>query len=148
LTRARCHIENVNGYVDSNCAGDLDKRRSLSGYVFILCNFVVSWKAILQFVVALSTTELEYISLTEGVKEAIWLRELVSNLGLIQDVTVIFCDSQTAIHLTKNQMYHDRTKNIDVRRPFVRDIVADNIVTVKKIDITHNPADMLTKAFI
>jgi len=48
------------------------------------------------------------------VKEAIWLRGLGSDLGLIQDVTVVFCDSQSAIHLTKNQMYHEQTKHLDV----------------------------------
>ena len=81
-------------------------------------------------------------------KEAIWLRGLDSDLGLIQDVTAVFCDSQSAIHLTNNQMHHERTKHIDVRRHFVRDIVADNIVTVKKIDTTHNPADMLKNQFL
>jgi len=111
-----------------------------------LCNFATSWKGSLQSVVALSTIETEYISLTEGVKEAIWLRGLVSDLGLIQDVTIVFCDSQSAIHFTKNQMYHERTKHIDVRRHFVRDIVADGKVVVKKISIAHNPADMLTKS--
>jgi len=80
------------------------------------------------------------------VKEAIWLRGLVRDLGLIQDVTIVFCDNQSAIHLTKNQMYHERTKFIDVRRHFVWDIVADGKVVVKKIGTTHNPADMLTKS--
>ena len=65
---------NVIGYVDSDYVGDLDKQRSLSSNIFILCNSAISWKVSLQSMVALSTAEAEYVSLTEGVKEAIWLR--------------------------------------------------------------------------
>ena len=79
-------------------------------------------------------------------KEAIWLRGLVRDLGLIQDVTIVFYDSQSAIRLTKNQMYHEWTKHINVRRHFARDIVADTNVIVKKIGTTHNPTDMITKS--
>jgi hypothetical protein len=114
----------VIGYVDSDYAGDLDKRRSLTGFVFTLSGCAISWKATLQSIVLLSTTEAEYMAATEAVKEAIWLRGLVSDLGLKQDETVVFCDSQSSIHLTKNQMYHERTKHIDVR---------------------YHPANMLTK---
>jgi hypothetical protein len=63
----------VEGFVDSNFARDLDKRRSISDYVFSLCGSVVSWRASLQSVTALSTTEVEYVSATEWIKEAIWM---------------------------------------------------------------------------
>ncbi|KAH9678731.1 hypothetical protein KPL71_025836 [Citrus sinensis] len=63
----------VLGYVDYDFAGDLDKRRLVTGLVFTLCGGVVSWKSTLQLVVAFSTTEAEYIALTEAVKEALWL---------------------------------------------------------------------------
>jgi hypothetical protein len=105
-------------YVDSDYAGDLDKR-SLTGFVFTLSRCAISWKATLQSTVALSTTEVEYMATTEAVKEAIWLRGSVSDLGLQQDETVVFCDSQSVIHLTKNQMYHEKTKHIDVGYHFL-----------------------------
>ena len=70
----------VVSYVDSDFAGSLDTRRSLTGYVFKLLGNTVSWKANLQPVVALSTTEAEYIALTEAIKEALWLKGLVSEL--------------------------------------------------------------------
>lgn len=136
---------NIIGYVDSDYAGDLDKRRSLTGYVFTLSGCAISWKATLQSTVALSTTEAEYMAAAEAVKEAIWLRGLVSDLGLLQDTSVVYCDSQSAIHLTKNQMYHERTKHIDVRYHFIRDIILQGDIAVKKIATADNPADMMTK---
>ncbi|KAK7244251.1 hypothetical protein RIF29_39070 [Crotalaria pallida] len=99
----------------------------------------------LHFNPALFTTEAEYISATEGVKEDIWLRGLVNELGLTQDVLIVFCDSQSAIHLTKNSRYHDKTKHIDVKRHFIIDIVTVGEVVVEKIHTSENPADMLTK---
>ncbi|KAL5565857.1 hypothetical protein UlMin_029021 [Ulmus minor] len=134
------------GYVDADFAGDLDKRRSLTGYVFTLFGCTVSWKAQLQPVVALSTTEAEYIAATEGVKEAMWLKGLVGELGCVHDKVEVFCDNQSSIHLTKNQMFHERTKHIDIKLHFIRDVVSRGIVTVEKIHTDENPADMLTKA--
>ena len=71
----------VAGFVDSDYAADKNRRRSITGFVFTMCGGAINWKSSLQLVVALSTTEAEYIALTETVKEAIWLRGLVSKLG-------------------------------------------------------------------
>ncbi|XP_070021838.1 secreted RxLR effector protein 161-like [Nicotiana sylvestris] len=79
--------ESVVSYVDSDYAGDLDKRRSLTCYVFILSGSVISWKATLHSVVTLSTREIEYMALTEAVKEAFWIQGLVIDLGLSQKKT-------------------------------------------------------------
>ncbi|XP_073152743.1 secreted RxLR effector protein 161-like [Henckelia pumila] len=123
----------VIGYCDSDYAADLDKRRSLTGYIFTVGGNVVSWKSSLQHVVALSTTEAEYISLTEAVKEALWIKGFVTEMGQEQHSTTIFSDSQSAIHLSKNTMFHERTKHIDVRLHFVRDIISRKLIQVKKI---------------
>uniref|UniRef100_A0A3Q7I521 Reverse transcriptase Ty1/copia-type domain-containing protein n=1 Tax=Solanum lycopersicum TaxID=4081 RepID=A0A3Q7I521_SOLLC len=72
------------GYCDSDYAGDLDKRRSTSGYVFTIANAPVSWKSTLQSTVALSTTEAEYMAITEASKEEIWLQ------GLLRELVEIF----------------------------------------------------------
>ena len=85
--------ESLVGYVDSDYAGDLDKRRSLTGFVFCLGNCAVSWKSTLQATVALSTSEAEYMAMTEAVKEANWLRGLVGELSLDSEHKVVFCDS-------------------------------------------------------
>ena len=103
---------NVVGFADSDYGGDLDRRRSLSSYIFTLCSGAVRWKAQLQPVAALSPTEAEYVAATEGIKESTWLRGLVIDLGIPQGVTVVFSDSQSAIFLTKNDPYHSKTKHI------------------------------------
>ena len=136
----------VVGYVDSDYAGDLDKRRSLKGYIFTVFGCTISWKATLQSTVALSTTEAEYMALTEAVKESIWVHGLLDSFGLNQQVPVVHCDSQSAIHLARNPVYHERTKHIDIRLHFVRENVSNGIVAVQKIATAENPADMMTKA--
>ncbi|KAH9655560.1 Integrase catalytic domain-containing protein [Citrus sinensis] len=135
----------VAGFVDSNYAADKDRRRSITGFVFTMCGGAISWKSSLQSVVALSTTEAEYIALTKAVKEAIWLRGLVSELGFKQEVVVVGCDSLSAIQLSKNPKYHERTKHIDVRMHFIRDEISKGVVNVVKVPSEVNPANMLTK---
>lgn len=94
--------DGVIGYVDSDFARDLDKRRSLTGYVFTVGGCAISWKATLQTTIALSTTETEYMAITEACKEAIWLKGLFSDLNGDSWTTTLFCDSQSAIFLTKD----------------------------------------------
>ncbi|KAG8498939.1 hypothetical protein CXB51_005359 [Gossypium anomalum] len=138
--------DGVIGYVDADFAGDLDRRRSLTGYVFTIGGCAISWKATLQTTVALSTTEAEYMAITEACKEAIWLKGLFSELNEDLQISIVFCDSQSAIFLTKDQMFHERTKHIDVRYHFVRDIIARGDIVVSKISTHENPADMMTKS--
>jgi len=93
----------------------------------------------------LSSTEAEYMALTDGAKEAIWLKGHVSELGFVQKTVNIHCDSQSAIALAKNAVYHERTKHIDVKYHFIRDLVNNGEVQVLKIDTEDNPADIFTK---
>ena len=103
------------GYCDLDYAGDLDKRRSTTSYVLTLARAPVSWKFTLLSAIALSTTEAKYMAISEVVKEAIWLQGLLGELGFEQKYEKVHCDSQSAIQLAKNQVYHVRTKHIDVR---------------------------------
>jgi hypothetical protein len=106
----------------------------------------VSWKARLQATVALSTTEAEYMVVSEAGKEAIWLRGLYSELCGISFCVTVHCDSQSAICLTKDQMFHERTKHIDIRYHFIRDVIArGGVIKVRKIHTRDNLADMMTK---
>ncbi|KAL8148384.1 hypothetical protein AgCh_005672 [Apium graveolens] len=136
----------VVGFVDSDYIGDLDKRRSLTCYLFRFSSSAISWRLTLQSTVALSTREAEYMVASEAVKEAIWLRNLMTELGIQQESKfVVFCDNQSALHLIKNQAYHGRTKHIDVKYHFIREVVSERNILVKKVSTHDNPADMLTK---
>ncbi|KAL1190989.1 Retrovirus-related Pol polyprotein from transposon TNT 1-94 [Cardamine amara subsp. amara] len=135
----------LGGYCDSDYAADMDKRRSISGVVFTLGGSAISWRSRLQKVVALSTTEAEYMSLNEAVKEAIWLKGLLKDFGYEQKSVEIFCDSQSAISLSKNNVHHERTKHVDVKYHKIREVIADGIVEVLKISMLSNPADIFTK---
>ena len=84
----------------------------------------MSWKATLQPVVAMSTTEAEYMAIAEACKESVWLKDLFAELCGVDYCIDLFCDSQSAICLTKNQMFHERTKHIDVKYHYVRDVIS------------------------
>ncbi|KAL5574233.1 hypothetical protein UlMin_023830 [Ulmus minor] len=83
----------LKGYVDSDFAGNKDKRRSTTSYIFTLCDCCVSWKSQLQSIVSLSTTEAEYIATTEAMKEAIWLKGLLKKLKLLKGEVTVNSDS-------------------------------------------------------
>ena len=98
-----------------------------------------------QAVIALSTTEVEYMAATHASKEVVWLQRLCSELGFKQQAVRIDCDSQSAIFLAKNPAYHSRTKHIDVQYHFVRDMVESMKVLLEKVDTLENVANSLTK---
>ena len=135
----------VKGYTDSDYAGDLDKRRSTSGYVFTLAGGAVSWRSRLQDCVTQSTTEAEYVGTSEASKESIWLGRLVTDLGIKQELPVLHCDSQSAIQLAKNPVFHAKTKHVDVKYHFIRELIEDKQLQLVKVHITEIPADLLTK---
>eukprot|EP00253_Pinus_taeda_P011767 PITA_11767 len=141
-------LGDIRGFVDADWAGDLDQRRSTSGYVFNLFGGVVSWMSKKQSVVEISTTEAEYMAATHASKEAVWLQRLFSTMGLVQGAIRIDCDSQSAIFLAKNLAYHSKTKHIDVQYHFVRVLIEDKKVLLVKVDTLKNTADALTKSMI
>ncbi|KAM1402838.1 hypothetical protein ACFX2I_011521 [Malus domestica] len=89
--------------------------------------------------------EAEYMAVAETIKEAIWIHGLIRDLGVDQKQVEVHCDSQSAIYLAKYQVHHARTKHIDVRYHFVREIVGEGEIILQKIPTKDNPADMLTK---
>ncbi|KAL9254347.1 Retrovirus-related Pol polyprotein from transposon TNT 1-94-like protein [Drosera capensis] len=133
----------LEGYTDADMAGDLDHRKSTSGYVFTFAGGAVSWQSKLQKCVALSTTEAEYIAATEAGKELLWLTRFLLELGMQQEEMVVFCDSQSAIDLSKNDVYHSRTKHIDVRFHWLRDAIEKQKMKLKKIHKDKNPSDIV-----
>jgi hypothetical protein len=138
--------EEITGFVDSDFAANLDTRRSLTGFVITALGGCISWKSNPQKVVALSSILVEYIAATEAIMEAIWLKGLTEELGFKSEDITVYCDNQSAIHLMKNPMFHERSKNIDIKHHFIRDIVSSKQVQVKKISTHDNPADIFTKS--
>lgn len=89
--------------------------------------------------------ETEYITMTEAVKETIWLRGLFSELSSSQEVAVFHRDLPSAIHLSKDQMIHEKIKYTDMKYHFIQDIIARGDIIARKIGVKGNPAKILTK---
>jgi hypothetical protein len=140
--------ELVCGYVDSDFAGDLDKRRSTSGYVFTLAGGAISWMSNLHNIVALSTTEAEYVATSHACKEAVWLKGLFGEFGRTPDKVNLPCDSQSAIHLAKNPSYHSKIKHIPIKYHFVRKVIDERGVSLEKVHTKENCANMFTKPIL
>jgi len=111
-------VLDIHGFVDADWVGDLDQKISTSGYLFNLFGSAVSWMSKKQSIVALSSTEAEYMAATHARKEVVWLQRLYSSMGLVQEAIRIDCDSQSAILLAKNPTYHSKTKHIDIQYHF------------------------------
>ena len=133
-------------YTDSDYAGDLEDRKSTSGYVFLLSSGAISWSSKKQLVVSLSTTEAEFIATVSCACQAVWLKRVLGKLDQNQNkLTVIRCDSSSAIKLSKNSVMHGRSKHIDVRFHFLRELTKDGTVQLVYCNTQEQVADVMTK---
>jgi hypothetical protein len=135
------------GFSDSDWAGCADDRKSTSGFMFSLGSGAVSWISKKQPSVVLSSSEAEYVAINSAACQAVWLRRILGGLSQPQDQpTVIHCDNQSTIAMSKNPVQHGRTKHIDIRVHFIGDLVADQQVELKYVNTEEQVADILTKA--
>jgi hypothetical protein len=132
-------------YTDSDYAADPVKRRSTTGYLFKLANGIISWRSRAQKTIALSATEAEYMALSDCSRQAIWIQSIFSELGLQVKPTSICTDNQGGIFIANNPVQESRTKHIDVRYHYVRDLIEQKRVEVVWVPTDDNPADMFTK---
>src|SRR5579871_5782029 len=117
----------LEGYSDTDWGGNLDNRRSTTGYLFTYRSRATSWKGKQQTTVALFTTEAEYMAAIQATKEAIWLQGLLTELGRNEDKLVLIqIDNQSCIALAKNPEHYARTKHIDIQHHFIREKVENN----------------------
>ncbi|XP_077277091.1 uncharacterized protein LOC143905509 isoform X1 [Temnothorax americanus] len=136
----------LTGYVDadwSNCAMD---RRSYTGTAFILAGGAIFWESRKQRTVALSSTEAEYMGLTDAAKEAVYLINFLKELGLEKLTNVnLYNDNQGARELAHNPVYHGRSKHIDIRHHFIREVLNEHPVKLEYLPTEEMVADVLTK---
>jgi hypothetical protein len=134
-------------YCDSDWAQDLDTRRSVTGYAFLLCGAVISWQSKRQHTVTLSSVEAEYQAAVQAAKEAIWWRRFLTALGHdMSDPTILRSDSQGSIQLIKNGASgHDRTKHVETWHHFLTELAERNIIKMHHVGTADMAADILTK---
>jgi hypothetical protein len=136
----------LHGFIDLDCAGSAEDRKSTSGMCFSFGSAVISWGSRKQKSVTLSTTEVEYMATCEACTEAIWLRKLISNLfDQIPKSTIIYCDNQSCIRLSEHPVFHEMSKQIDIKYYFIRDKVEEGEVKLEYIPIDEKIIDILTK---
>lgn len=135
----------VVGYCDADYAGDLDTRRSTTGYVWLVHGGAVSWRSVLQQTVALSTSEAEYMAAAAAAREALWMRKLWADMCAVDRAQTILCDSQAALALVRNPVVSQRSKHIDVMHHFVRERADRGEVVLEYCHTEKMVADALTK---
>ena len=131
------------GYSDADWGGDLDDRKSTSGYIFQIAGGPVSWRSRKQSCVALSTSEAEYIALTSASQEG---RQLISDIlkKPMKPVT-IYEDNQSTICLARNPQFHGCSKHISIKFHFIRDNVKEGVIQMQYCKTENMTADILTK---
>ncbi len=138
----------LKGFVDSDYESCLNTARSTTGWIFTLAESSIFWASKRQQTVSLFSTEAEYMAATEAAKEAIWIKSFVNDLGIANyqlGSIQLYVDNASAIKLSKNPEFHQRTKHIAIRHYFVRECVEDGYIQIIWIKGTENLADAFTK---
>ena len=120
-------------YSDVDWAGNADDRNSTSGGCFYVCNNLVSWMSKKQNSISLSTEEAEYIAISSCCTKLLWMQKLLHDYGICQEHLTIYCDNTSAINISKNPVQHSRTKHIEIRHHFIRELVKDGTLTLEFI---------------
>lgn len=135
----------LESYSDADYASEAVTRKSVSGVVVKYSGGAIFWMSKRQQCVSLSTTEAEYIAASEAAKELVWLKRLFEEIAPLAEIPILLVDNASAVQLTKNPEYHQRTKHIDVRYHFVREKVLARELEVQHVPGEKNLADILTK---
>ena len=120
-------------YTDSNLGGNLDNSKSTSVFLITFEGGAISWQSRLQKCITLSTTEAEYIVITEGAKEFLWMKEFIKDLDFEQSKFVLFCDNQSVIYLIKHSTFHSKSKHISRKYHWIRMALEEKLFEVEKI---------------
>jgi hypothetical protein len=136
----------LGAYSDADWAGDLDGRRSRTGFVIMINDWPIAWSAKLQVSVALSSTEAEYVALSATAKEVIACRHLLTELGFEQEnPTIVFEDNDSCIAIAEGQKKHPGVKHIDIRHHFIKDRIKQGDIVLERKPTKDMVADIFTK---
>ncbi|XP_019262539.1 PREDICTED: uncharacterized protein LOC109240364 [Nicotiana attenuata] len=134
-------------FSDSDWATCAHSRRSVTGFFITLGGCPISWKSKKQPTISLSSVEAEYRALRKVAAEVSWLVRLLGDLGLSITAPVpVFCDSQAALHVAKNPVFHERMKHIEVDCHYVRDCLSSGLISLQFVRSSAQLADIMTKA--
>ena len=137
----------ISSYSDADYAGDISTAKSTSGYIFNIAGGPFTWRSKLQSIIAQSTTEAEYIALNLATKEAIYIIALLKELGYYRQTKFpIYVDNKSAIDLSENPIFHERTKHINVKYHYIRNLINKGTIDVIFISTEDQKADGFTKA--
>jgi hypothetical protein len=135
------------GYSDADMGGDIDDRKSTSGIVFFLSGNLVTWQTAKQRVVALSSCEAEYIAAAAAACQGVWLARLLTHMIETESgAPKLLVDNQSAIALSKNLVFHERSKHINVCYHYIRECVDEGRIIIVYTATEEQLADILTKA--
>jgi hypothetical protein len=138
----------VAGFSDADWASQ-HHRHSISGFTYFVGLGTVSWSAKKQPIITLSSTEAEYVALTHAAKDIIWIHKILNEFSFLHSLslpTILYCDNQGAIRLSKDATFHGRTKHIDVHFHFIRQTVSSNNIELIYIPTESMTADIFTKS--
>jgi hypothetical protein len=134
------------GYSDSDHAGDTDTSKSMSGILFFLGKCLIRWQSVKQQLMAMSSCEAEYIAASTASTQALWLDRLLSDLrGRDTGAVELRVDSQSALALAKNLVFHEWSKHIRVRYHFIRDCLVEGSIKARYMNTKDQLVDLLTK---
>ncbi|KAJ9559520.1 hypothetical protein OSB04_004680 [Centaurea solstitialis] len=142
----KTECDQLMAFFDSDYAGDYDNRRSTSGYVCFFNGAAIAWSSKRQPIVTLSTTEAEFVAATACACQVVWLRRILEHIGLPQEErTIVNCDNMSTIKLSRNPVMHNRSKHIDVKHYFLRDLVSAGVIELEYCNTQAQVADIMTK---
>ena len=135
----------LDGYSDVDWAENADDRKSTSRGCFYVGNNLVSWISKKQNSISLSTAKAEYIITGSCCTQLLWMQKLLHDCGICQEHLTIYCDNTCAINISKNPIQHSRTKHIEIRHHFIRELVEDGTLTLEFIHTNDQKANLFTK---
>uniref|UniRef100_A0A7N2N2Q8 Flavin-containing monooxygenase n=1 Tax=Quercus lobata TaxID=97700 RepID=A0A7N2N2Q8_QUELO len=139
----------LRAFFDTDWAGDPTDRRSTTGYCFLLGSSLISWRSKKQTFVAHYSTEAEYRALADTTSELLWLRWLLKDLGVsTSSATPIYCDNQSAIHIAHNDVFHERTKHIEIDCHFIRYHLVHGALQLFSVSSKDQLVDIFTKSLL